>query len=70
MVGMTAQRLENQYNVEPGNLAFKPHYSGFYEAACVGPYTVWHRLGEDSYTVTRNNSVCQWRADLSQYLPA
>lgn len=70
MVGITAQRLEIQYTVEPGNLVFKPHYSGFYEVADIGPYSAWPRLGEDSYTVTQDNSVCQWWADLSQYLPA
>ena len=67
---MNKETLKIQFNVNANQLNWHPHASGACEYANVGPYTVWReeRGGKFHYEVSRDNSVCQWRADLSQYL--
>jgi hypothetical protein len=65
---MTERQLKIYFNVTPDQLTWRRHYSGLYDCATVGNYVVYKDLETGRYTVTANNSVCKWRADLSKFL--
>ena len=67
---MNADRLEIQFSVRPQDLSWTDHSNSRPEYpiryAMVGPYTIYDENGD--YYVTYDNSVVQWRVDLSQFL--
>lgn len=67
---MNKDKIARDFNINPDELNWHLHASGACEYANLGPYTVWkeERDGKHSYEVSRDNSVCKWRVDLSQYL--
>ena len=64
---MTKESFERQYNVSVEQLDWKYGDNKLFMYAEVGPYCVYK---DDAwgYYVTRGNSVCKWRTDLSRYL--
>ena len=63
---MSKERLKVNFKVDADKLPWKTGANGLFEYAELGPYCVY-RDDAWGYYVTRDNSVVQWRTDLSRY---
>ena len=63
---MTKEKFERDFNIKVDRLVFAEHYSGLYDVAVCGRFTIYREKENQEYSVIMDNSVCMWRWDLSK----